>query len=310
MSKRIRIRPATLEELESLPGLAAAPGERHRPVQQLRDGCVLVAASGASIRACALVDLDSAELSLWLPSAAPVCPKLLCRLVAEAERLAARFSVFALRCHAPAGYASLLRSLGYGGEPGVASRAQKTHLQRRFPRRQTPYGRRIAQRLKELGIPADYALRHRMSLQPEAKQLVSIGPDIYEREQRLAPAPARAWRRMREAARKEGIELQVVSAFRSADYQAAIVERKLRGGQDITEILRVSAAPGYSEHHSGRALDLSSPAYAVLEEEFETSPAFAWLQASAQRYGFQMSFPRDNRHGVAYEPWHWAWRGA
>ena len=41
------------------------------------------------------------------------------------------------------------------------------------------------------------------------------------------------------------------------------------------------------------------------EESFETTPAFAWLQANAGGYGFAMSYPRDNPHGIVYEPWHW-----
>ena len=73
------------------------------------------------------------------------------------------------------------------------------------------------------------------------------------------------------------------------------------------EILEVSAAPGYSEHHSGRAIDLTAPGYAALEEEFENSPSFAWLRRNARRFGFALSYPRKNRHGIAYEPWHWCW---
>ena len=99
----------------------------------------------------------------------------------------------------------------------------------------------------------------------------------------------------------------MVSAFRSASYQLVIIERKLERGQSIAEILRVSAAPGFSEHHSGRAIDISTPGFAALEEEFEYSPAFHWLQRHAGDYGFYMSFPRDNAHGITYEPWHWCW---
>ena len=44
-----------------------------------------------------------------------------------------------------------------------------------------------------------------------------------------------------------------------------------------------------------------------LEEEFERSPAFRWLQRNAMQYGFTLSYPRGNRHGIAYEPWHWCW---
>ncbi|MBN8482514.1 MAG: M15 family metallopeptidase, partial [Xanthomonadales bacterium] len=144
----------------------------------------------------------------------------------------------------------------------------------------------------------------------EPARLVAIGPDVHGRMQWLAPRAAAAWKRMRASARADGIELGVVSAFRSAEYQLGIVRRKLERGQAIDEILRVSAAPGYSEHHSGRVLDLTSPGYADLEEEFERSPAFAWLDEHAAHFGFHLSYPRGNRHGIAYEPWHWCWRRA
>ena len=78
----------------------------------------------------------------------------------------------------------------------------------------------------------------------------------------------------------------------------------------MEEILKVSAAPGYSEHHSGRVVDLTTPGYAPLEEEFEDSAAFAWLCRSAAEHGFYLSYPRGNPHGIAYEPWHWCWKRA
>ena len=126
----------------------------------------------------------------------------------------------------------------------------------------------------------------------------------------MLPAAAEAWRAMRAAAAVEAVELQVVSAFRSVDYQAGIMRRKLEQGQCMSDILRISAAPGYSEHHSGRALDLTTPGYPALETEFEQSEAFAWLTARAAGFGFVLSFPRDNPFGIAYEPWHWAWQPA
>jgi D-alanyl-D-alanine carboxypeptidase len=159
----------------------------------------------------------------------------------------------------------------------------------------------------ELGIPRDYARLRQLPVQMEARDLVSVGLDIYQREQRLLRGADVAWLAMQEAASADGIELQLVSAYRSVDYQQGIVQRKLEKGQDIETILRVSAAPGYSEHHSGRAIDLTTPGFNVLEEEFEDSEAFRWLRENAGNYGFHMSFPRDNPHGVAYEPWHWAW---
>jgi D-alanyl-D-alanine carboxypeptidase len=170
------------------------------------------------------------------------------------------------------------------------------------------YRERIAELHASMGIGPDYAASFRLPLQPEASQLTPIGRDIHDRRQQLAPPAAEAWFRMRDAALGHGIDLLVVSAYRSVGYQENLLRAKLDRGQSLDEILRVSAAPGYSEHHSGRALDLTTPGYAPLEEEFENSPAFEWLSRNAGAYGFHLSYPRDNAHGVIYEPWHWAWR--
>ncbi len=174
-------------------------------------------------------------------------------------------------------------------------------------KRQVCLADRVVSIHEQLGIKKNYARIHQLVLQEECPDPVSIGKDIFDREQKMTPAAARAWLEMRAAAATDGIDLQVVSAFRAIDYQAGIIQRKLDAGQCIEDILKVSAAPGYSEHHSGCALDITSPGFEPLEEEFENSPAFAWLSESARRFGFRMSYPRDNCHGVAYEPWHWCW---
>lgn len=158
-----------------------------------------------------------------------------------------------------------------------------------------------------LGVPRDYGASRRLRRVREPRRLACIGSDIFGRTQWLAPRAARAWLRLARAAANDGIELQVVSAFRGCEYQLGILRRKLERGQTMDEILRVSAAPGYSEHHSGRALDLSAPGFAPLEEAFERSDAFAWLRRHARRFGFRMSYPRRNRHKILYEPWHWCW---
>jgi len=160
-----------------------------------------------------------------------------------------------------------------------------------------------------LGITGDYGETRQIPAQMEANRLVSIGQDIFQRQQFMAPKAARAWQFMKENAAHDSVLLQVVSAYRSVDYQDGIIRRKLEKGHVIGDILRVSAAPGYSEHHTGRAVDITTPGTAVLEEEFEESEAFAWLTTHARRFGYHLSFPRGNPHGVAYEPWHWAWHG-
>ena len=170
--------------------------------------------------------------------------------------------------------------------------------------------RALIERAHAMGVPRNYARVHRLRLQHEPARLTSIGLDIHGREQWLIPFAARAFAAMREASQHDGVELQVVSAFRSIEYQLGILERKLAHGLSIDEILRVSAAPGYSEHHSGRALDLTTPGFAPLEEEFEGSSAFAWLTRNAAKFGFHLSYPRGNPRGIAYEPWHWVSRRA
>jgi D-alanyl-D-alanine carboxypeptidase len=132
--------------------------------------------------------------------------------------------------------------------------------------------------------------------------------DALGRDQFAQAEAARAWTAMREAASNDGIELQIVSVFRSVDYQAALIRRKLEQGQSIDDILRVSAAPGFSEHHTGRAFDISTPGDKVLEESFEATPAYAWLSAQAARFGFTLSYPRNNAQGFNHEPWHWLYQ--
>jgi D-alanyl-D-alanine carboxypeptidase len=163
---------------------------------------------------------------------------------------------------------------------------------------------------RRLGIPADIATRAAKRLHPEAKRLVFIGRAADDgRALRLAPRAARAWRRMQAAAAADGITLLPLSAFRSVARQSTIIRRKLAAGQPIEQILRVSAVPGCSEHHTGRALDFGAPAHPRLEVTFARTREFRWLRGHAGRFGFRLSYPRNNRQGIAYEPWHWCWRG-
>jgi len=150
------------------------------------------------------------------------------------------------------------------------------------------------------GIPADYAARRALALCEEARELVSIGADSLGRDQRMTPKAAQAWRRMQADAAKAGVQLMVVSAYRSVEYQCALIQRKLDRGMKIDEILKINAAPGYSEHHTGRAIDVTCPDSQPLEVAFETTPAYAWLVRHAGEYGFRLSYRRDNPHGINY----------
>lgn len=167
--------------------------------------------------------------------------------------------------------------------------------------------RALIERAHALGVPRDYGRIRDLRIQREPENLVPIGADIQGRAQWLQPRAARALAGMRGAAAHDGVTLQIVSAFRSIEYQLGIVERKLARGLTMDEILRVSAAPGYSEHHSGCCVDFTTTGFAPVEEAFEQSSAFEWLRQHAADYRFTLSYPRGNRHGIAYEPWHWCW---
>jgi D-alanyl-D-alanine carboxypeptidase len=160
-----------------------------------------------------------------------------------------------------------------------------------------------------LGIPADYGTRRGLALQPEARELVSVGRTPEGRDVHLSPGAAMDWLRMRDAASQSGIALVALSGFRSVERQTALIEAKLSTGQAIGDILRTVAAPGYSEHHTGRAVDIAVPERLTLTEAFAETPAFAWLTLNAHQFGFRMSYPRGNPHGMAFEPWHWLHQG-
>lgn len=202
---------------------------------------------------------------------------------------------------------------GLPREPGVAEALDALDS---LPRRGVPAtleARRLPlhgleQRLRHLGLDAGrYAADTGLALEAEPALLHFAGRDRFARPLWLRRPAAQAWRRLHQHAAHEGIALDAISGYRSHDYQLGIFERKRARGQGIADILKVNAAPGFSEHHSGLALDIGTPGDAPAEASFEATPAFAWLQRNAARHGFRMSYPRDNPHGIVHEPWHWCW---
>ena len=159
---------------------------------------------------------------------------------------------------------------------------------------------------QELGIPADYGQEGMPPFYAETDDLIDVGPNLVGRMQQLTPAAAASWQQMVELAGDDGVRLLIVSGFRSFEYQAQLIRNKLEAGQTIEEILQVNAAPGFSQHHTGAAVDIATPGSRPLTEEFADSNAFQWLSDNALQFGFSMTYPADNRYGFIYEPWHWA----
>lgn len=73
----------------------------------------------------------------------------------------------------------------------------------------------------------------------------------------LHPDAFAAWKKMKDAARADGIILYIVSAFRSFKRQSEIMEQKREKGDSEEDIFKVSAPPGSSEHHTGKAVDIN-----------------------------------------------------
>jgi D-alanyl-D-alanine carboxypeptidase len=164
--------------------------------------------------------------------------------------------------------------------------------------------------LSRLGIhTADLAARN-LVRHEEAAELVIAEVGADGRECLLRPDAALAWQAMKSAAALDGVALIAASAFRSVARQIEIIEKNIAEGRTIDDILTSIAAPGYSEHHTGCAVDIVSVDVPGIEEAFEGTVAFTWLTANAARFGFAMSYPRGNADGYVYEPWHWCFHSA
>ncbi len=124
---------------------------------------------------------------------------------------------------------------------------------------------------------------------------------------------------MMQAAKEEGINLQISSPFRTEERQTWLLNRKIsyymNRGRSFMEAYQISSRvvtlPGNSEHQIGLALDIVSDTYGLLEQGFEDTEAGKWLAANSYRYGFILRYPKDKEYytGIEYEPWHFRYVG-
>lgn len=109
------------------------------------------------------------------------------------------------------------------------------------------------------------------------------------------------------SAARDGITLQVVSAYRSFAEQAYIkTGYKLIYGSGANKF---SSDQGYSEHQLGTTIDLTTPELKGLSPALEKSSSYKWLTENAYRFGFILSYPKNNLY-YQFEPWHWRFVGA
>lgn len=112
------------------------------------------------------------------------------------------------------------------------------------------------------------------------------------------------------AARKDGINLSILSAFRSYDYQKNLYNSYV-SKDGVSEADRYSARPGHSEHQTGLAVDLGN-GQCDLQTCFGETPAGKWLQKHSYEYGFIIRYGKgqENLTSYQYEPWHLRYVGA
>ncbi|HTY87518.1 MAG TPA: M15 family metallopeptidase [Candidatus Acidoferrum sp.] len=153
--------------------------------------------------------------------------------------------------------------------------------------------------------------RNRFS-EPAESELVVVGTYRQAgREVKLRADAARALHDLMAQARNDSVAIIPISGFRTVAYQERLFQKAVAkyGSEDAA--VRWVGRPGHSEHHTGLVVDLGeedSPACDV-EPPFENTRAFQWLQKNAARFGFELSYPRNNPRGVHFEPWHWRFVG-
>ncbi len=120
----------------------------------------------------------------------------------------------------------------------------------------------------------------------------------------------RVWpflKKLLDDATKNGINLQVLSAYRSFGTQGSLKSSyKVTYGAGTAN--QFSAEQGYSEHQLGTALDFTTPPVGATFSGFSKTDAYTWLTNNAYKYGFILSYPPNNNYYI-FEPWHWRFVG-
>ncbi len=145
------------------------------------------------------------------------------------------------------------------------------------------------------------------------ERIASYAEGDTQRYEMLHSDAAAALLDMVAAARVDGVWLVPTSGFRTIAEQRTLFNAQMATKGSPEAAALTSAPPGYSEHHTGYAVDLTD---GTLPQAEDVSPAFAesfayeWLLANADRFDFELSFADNNSQGIAYEPWHWRYIGS
>ena len=139
-------------------------------------------------------------------------------------------------------------------------------------------------------------------------KLVQINPKYTDKKELYIHAGV--WPHLRQMlldASDDGVDLKIISAYRSFSDQAAVkTGYKVLYGSGANKF---SADQGYSEHQLGTTVDVdATSSTSTLKTSFEKTKAFEWLTKNAYKYGFTLSYPKQNAY-YQFEPWHWRFVG-
>lgn len=146
---------------------------------------------------------------------------------------------------------------------------------------------------------------HKLPSNYEAKDLVTLSKTYSSRGHKIKKAASEPLMKMIDAARADGLNLLVISGYRTESTQRGLFNNSVkRHGMD--HALIYSAKPGHSEHQLGLAVDLNS-----TEESFDQTKEYKWLKANSYKYGFIERYPKGKEFitGYGYEPWHYRYLG-
>ena len=160
------------------------------------------------------------------------------------------------------------------------------------------------------GKSCDTKYGHYAYTEPPKEQIIEVGT-YNGRKEYLHKDAAEAFNKMKAEASTQGHKLVLISGYRSVSYQKGLFEAQVKRRGSEQEAAKYSAPPGYSEHHTGYTLDIGDQNNPNTDTQtsFENTGVFKWLKSNASKFGFELSFQKNNSQGISYEPWHWRFVG-
>ena len=115
---------------------------------------------------------------------------------------------------------------------------------------------------------------------------------------------------LRKAAEAAGNPVDVLVAYRSFLHQSLLFHKRVEQ-EGHAGALATTARPGHSEHQLGTTVDFRTQGELDVTQDWENTPAGAWMAANSWRFGFVLSYPRGLQDVTcyAYEPWHFRYFG-